>query len=79
MSARATVTSLFEQATREKQRKLSPLCHDLKLLQSGLDSLSFALIVTWFEDSLGYDPFDTADSFPVTFADFVRLHKDHSR
>jgi acyl carrier protein len=75
MSVRSTITSLFEQVAREQQRILAPLSDDLKLLQSGLDSLSFALIVTRLEDALGYDPFETAESFPVTFGDFVRLYE----
>ncbi len=79
MSVRATITSLFEQVAREQQRKLSPLSDDLRLLESGLDSLSFALIVARLEDKLGYDPFDTAASFPVTFGDFLRLYESHSR
>jgi len=79
MSVRATITSLFEQVASEQRRKLSPLSDDLKLLQSGLDSLSFALIVARLEDSLGYDPFDKAERFPVTFGDFVRLYEDHRR
>jgi acyl carrier protein len=79
MSVRATITSLFEQVAREQQRKLSALSDDLRLLESGLDSLSFALIVARLEDKLGSDPFDTAESFPVTFGDFVRLYESHSR
>jgi acyl carrier protein len=75
MSVRSSITSVFEQVAREQQRTLAPLSDDLKLLQSGLDSLSFALIVTRLEDALGYDPFETADSFPVTFGDFVKLYE----
>ncbi len=78
MSVRSTITSLFEQVAREQQRTLAPLSDDLKLLQSGLDSLSFALIVARLEDTLGYDPFETAESFPVTFGDFVKLYESRS-
>jgi len=74
MSVRSSITSVFEQVAREQQRTLAPLSDDLKLLQSGLDSLSFALIVTRLEDALGYDPFETADRFPITFGDFVALY-----
>jgi hypothetical protein len=74
LSVRSTIASVFEQVAREQQRTLSPLSDDLKLLQSGLDSLSFALIVARLEDALGYDPFDSADRFPVTFGDFVNLY-----
>ena len=75
MSVRSTISSLFEQVALEQKRKLSPLSDDLKLLQSGLDSLSFALIVARLEDTLGYDPFEKVESFPVTFGDFVRLYE----
>ena len=81
MSTKATITSLFQEVAAEQQRKLAPLSDDLKLLQSGLDSLSFALIVARLEDALGFDPFDSAEevNFPVTFGDFVRLYENHSR
>lgn len=79
MPVRAQVTSMFEEVAREQQRKLAPLADSLKLLESGLDSLSFALIVARLEEALGYDPFDTAESFPVTFGDFVRLYENYAR
>lgn len=79
MTVRSTIVSLFEDVAREQQRKLAPLHDNLKLLQSGLDSLSFALIVARLEDSLGFDPFETAESFPVTFGDFVRLYENHPK
>jgi acyl carrier protein len=74
---RATVISVFEQVGREQQRTLAPLSDELKLLDSGLDSLSFAIIVARLEDTLGFDPFNAADAvdFPVTFGDFVRLYE----
>ena len=40
-----------------------PLSDDLKLLQSGLNSLSFALIVARLEASIGYDLFETTENF----------------
>jgi hypothetical protein len=77
MSVRSKVTAVFEQAAREQQRTLMPLRDDLKLLESGLDSLSFAIIVAKLEDELGFDPFNSDEpvEFPVTFADFVRLYE----
>ena len=79
MSVRSIVISQFEQVAVEQHRKLSRLSDDLKLLESGLDSLSFALIVARLEDALGFDPFDVADDlrFPVTLGDFVKLYEDH--
>ena len=77
MSVRETVTLQFEQVAVEQKRKLARLTDGLKLLESGLDSLSFALIVARLEDALGADPFDTADDmkFPTTFGEFVKLYE----
>ena len=79
MSIRSTVASQFEQVAREQSRKLARLSDELKLLDSGLDSLSFALIVMRLEEALGIDPFETAEevTFPVTFGDFVKLYETH--
>jgi acyl carrier protein len=81
MSIRATITTQFEQVAQEQKRRLAPLSDDLRLLDSGLDSLSFALIVARLEDAVGFDPFDSDEDmrFPVTFGDFVRLYENHGR
>jgi acyl carrier protein len=77
MSVRTTITSQFQQVAQEQDRTLAPLSDDLKLVQSGLDSLSFAIIVARLEDRLGVDPFNASDvsEFPVTFGDFVRVYE----
>jgi acyl carrier protein len=81
MSLRPTITAQFEQVALEQKRKLARLSDDLKLLESGLDSLSFALIVARLEDAVGFDPFDTDEEmrFPVTFGDFLRLYDNHPK
>jgi acyl carrier protein len=81
MSLRSTIVTQFEQVALEQKRKLARLSDDLKLLESGLDSLSFALIVARLEDAVGFDPFDSEEEmrFPVTFGDFVRLYEHHSK
>ena len=45
MSVRSIVISQFEQVAVEQHRTLARLSDELRLLDSGLDSLSFALIV----------------------------------
>jgi acyl carrier protein len=77
MSISSVIRSQFEQVAIEQKRNLAPLAEDLKLHDSGLDSLSFALIVMRLEDALGFDPFDSAEqvTFPVTYGDFVRLYE----
>jgi hypothetical protein len=81
MSLKATITAQFEQVAQEQKRKLARLSDDLKLLESGLDSLSFALIVARLEDAVGFDPFDSDEEmkFPVTFGDFVGLYEKHRK
>jgi acyl carrier protein len=81
MSTRTIVEAQFQQVATEQKRKLARLSNELKLLESGLDSLSFALIVARLEEELGFDPFDSVDEvrFPVTFGDFVRLYENRNK
>lgn len=78
---RSTIVAQFQRVASEQNRKIAPLADDLALLDSGLDSLSFAIIVAELEDTLGIDPFDTTEmvDFPVTFGDFVRLYEKSMR
>jgi acyl carrier protein len=81
MSVQDIVKAQFEQVAIEQHRKLSRLSPELKLLDSGLDSLSVALIVARLEDALGFDPFDVTEevTFPVTYGDFVKLYENHRK
>jgi acyl carrier protein len=47
------------------------------LLQTGLDSLGFAVLVVTLEQELGYDPFVLSDEayYPATFGEFVRFYE----
>jgi hypothetical protein len=76
-SVRDQVVLQFHQAAANQEKRLRPLTDDLILLESGLDSLCFAIIVAELEDNLGLDPFSDADEvfFPVTFGDFVALYE----
>jgi acyl carrier protein len=78
MSVREVVQQRFASAAKSRNRNLPPLTDELRLTDSGLDSLSFAVIVAELEDELGFDPFNQeADvPFPVTFGDFVRLYEN---
>ena len=62
---------------REQGKRLAPLTDDLELLNSGLDSLCFAIIVTRLEDSLRLDPFSTSEEgrFPVTLGEFISFYE----
>jgi acyl carrier protein len=78
MSMRSDIITLFGQVAREQDKQVVPITDDLGLLESGLDSLCFAIIVARLEDTLGIDPFSTAEDigFPVTVGDFIKLYEN---
>lgn len=75
---KSTIISHFENVAAEQRLKLAPLTDDRPLLDAGLDSLGFAIVVARLEDALGVDPFNVTTDvrFPVTFGDFVRLYEN---
>jgi hypothetical protein len=79
MSIRDTVHSVFKKVAHDQGRVLAPLTDDLPLGNCGLDSLSFAIVVTLLEDRLNTDPFNASErvDFPVTLGDFIKLY-DHA-
>jgi acyl carrier protein len=68
----------MKQVAREHGKALAPLRDDLELLESGLDSLGFAVLVARLEDKLGFDPFSTLTvvSFPETLGAFIELYEN---
>ena len=78
MSIESIVRSEFEQVAREQEKVLTGLSNDTVLLDSGLDSLCFAIIVARLEDRLGVDPFTASEDvyFPVTLGDFIKFYSD---
>lgn len=81
MDIRAEIRSQFTQVAQQQSRNLAPLSEDLELLEAGLDSLSFAIIVARLEEILGIDPFSISEDavFPVTFGDFVELYENAAK
>ncbi len=78
MKIRSTIEQLFNEALADTGAPVPPkLGDDLLLLQSGLDSLGFAVLVTRLESELGYDPFTLmADPFyPRTFGELVGVYE----
>ena len=78
MTVKLTIMDQMEQIAREHGKILAPLRDDLVLLDSGLDSLGFAVLVARLEDKLGTDPFTASEDalFPVTFGDFVKVYEN---
>jgi hypothetical protein len=67
----------MQNVAAEQAKTQAPLSDDLVLLDSGLDSLCFAVLVARLEDKLGLDPFTASDdvAFPVTLGDFVKVYE----
>jgi hypothetical protein len=80
-NVRTTIVTQFEQVAREQNKKLSKLTDDMPLMDSGLVSLCFAIVVARLEDTLGYDPFSMSDDakFPVTLGDFITFYENAAR
>ncbi|GAC24900.1 hypothetical protein GMES_2605 [Paraglaciecola mesophila KMM 241] len=55
---------------------IEPIVPDTLLLQSGLDSLGYAMLVAQLEEELGIDPFTelAIKIYPATFAEFVAIY-----
>ena len=81
MSLRSKIISQFEQVAKEQNMQLVALSDDLVLLDSGLDSLCFAIIVARLEDALGFDPFSVAEDleFPATLSEFIKFYEDAAK
>jgi acyl carrier protein len=72
------VVSSLKQVAEEQGLELAEELQDeTVLLESGLDSLAFAILVAELESSLGYDPFTMMESpvYPRTLAEFVAVYK----
>jgi hypothetical protein len=76
-NVRPVILAKFREVATAHQKKLGALTDELVLLDSGLDSLCFAIIVATLEDDLGYDPFTESEDvyFPVTLGDFIRFYE----
>ncbi|MEM1047282.1 MAG: acyl carrier protein [Pseudomonadota bacterium] len=77
---RDKIRQVFDSVWREQKDTDPPAIADKTiLLDTGLDSLGFAIIVTRLEEDLGYDPFSLAEDavYPQTFKEFVDFYELH--
>lgn len=81
MTVRSHIVTQFTHVAQEHDKRLSPLTDSLELLDSGLDSLCFAIVVARLEGLLEVDPFSASEDvvFPVTFGEFVRLYENAAK
>jgi len=78
MSVRSEILDQFKQVGHEHGKRLGPLSDELSLLDLGLDSLCFAIIVSRLETVLGVDPFSENEDapFPVKLGEFIRFYEN---
>jgi len=72
---KATYLEVLEQTGSELL--VPELTDDVILLESGLDSLGFAILVAALEEELEFDPFTMMDEpvYPSTFGEFVAIYE----
>jgi hypothetical protein len=78
MNVRSEILDQFKQVALEQDKQLGLLSDELPLMDSGLDSLCFAIIVSRLETVLGVDPFNENESapFPVNLGEFIRFYEN---
>ena len=78
MVVRDRILAVIRQVADESGKELAKnLGDETVLLQSGLDSLDFAIIVAQLEEKLNADPFSVMEEpvYPRTLADFVGIYE----
>jgi acyl carrier protein len=74
---RAAIVAGIGELLEEDGLPVPELVDDTVLLETGLDSLGFAVLVTRLEESLGYDPFTLSAEplYPQTLGEFIEVYE----
>jgi hypothetical protein len=76
MTIREVIYEQIKLVAEQQRKSLPPLRDDMVMLDSGLDSLCFAIIIANLDDELNLNPLDQNDvRIPVTFGDLVRVYE----
>lgn len=77
MTIRTTILEELNLLFEEDDLEIPELRDDTLLLETDLDSLGFAVLVTRLDERLGYDPFSVMDEavYPSTLKEFVDLYE----
>jgi len=80
MQTREQIAEALSDLFEEDGIDVPEITDDLVLLETELDSLGFAVLVTRLEESLGYDPFSlmTEPVYPTTFGEFVAVYEQYA-
>ena len=81
MTIRSTILLTIQKIAAAYGRDIAALDNYVALVDSGLDSLCFAVVVAHLEDELGLDPLTSVDQamFPVTIGDFIKLYENAAK
>jgi len=79
--ATAVQESMLEVAALMEVSLVHDISGDTVLLETGLDSLAFAMLVASLEERLGYDPFVISDAanYPTTVDQFVDFYVENQK
>jgi acyl carrier protein len=78
MSNRLMIIEQIQRVAAEQKKILAPLDDAAPLMETGLDSLCFAILVARLEDNIGVDPFSTSTDgrFPTTIGELIAFYDD---
>ena len=81
MRIRSTILQEIREIASEQGKTVAPLRDELILLDSGLDSLCFAILLARLEDKLGLDLFGASDNYylPVTLLDLIKYYEEAAK
>ena len=74
---RNKIKTAIQETADMRGTEVDDLMDETVLLESGLDSLGFAILVARLEEELGYDPFVMMDVpvYPRTLSEFVEIYQ----
>lgn len=75
-----TIIRVFHEALESTDSELiGEITEDMILLESGLDSLGFAVLVALLEEELEYDPFALMEDavYPKSFKQFIDIYEKY--
>ncbi len=76
-SLRTKIIETIQKTANIRGSEVGILTDETILLESGLDSLGFAILVATLEEELGYDPFVLMDEpvYPRTLGEFIEIYQ----
>jgi len=79
MNVKKIVQDSFIEILDENNIDIDDFNNNTILLETGLDSLAFAILVAMLEEKLGYDPFVLMEEpfYPRTYGEFAGIYEEY--